>query len=38
MFNNDDASKIGSSEFGDCSNWGDANNPGRSISAITDNN
>lgn len=38
MFNNDDASKFGSSEFGDASNWGDASNGGRSASAITDNN
>lgn len=38
MFNNDDASKMGSSEFGDCSNWGDASNVGKSISAIQDNN
>lgn len=39
MFNNDDASKMGSSEFGDnLSNWGDASNGGRSVSAITDNN
>ena len=39
MFNNEDASKFGSSEFGDgVSNWGDASNNGRSISAVTANN
>jgi hypothetical protein len=38
MFNNDDASKIGSSEFGDCSNWGDASNAGKSIAGIGENN
>jgi len=32
-----DASRLGSSEFGDHSNW-DASNAGRSISAMTDNN
>ena len=39
MFNNEnDASKFGSSEFGDHSNWGDASNVGKSISAIQENN
>ncbi len=37
MFNNDEKSKFGSSEFGDVSNWGDASNAGRSISAIGEN-
>ena len=34
----EDGSKFGSSEFGNNSNWGDASNVGKSMSAIQENN